>query len=169
MSDNNQPENQPGTPDEELGEAGLKALQKEREARQKERDARKALEKQLEELKPLADQWQQAEEARKSELDRMKETAAKAESDAAAARTEALRYRIASKHGISEEDAEVFLTGSDEESLSKQAERLVALQGERVAVQQQKPDPSQGARPSAPKDAWSSGKARAQARYGTPG
>lgn len=39
-------------------------------------------------------------------------------------RQEALRWRIAAKHGISDEDAELFLTGSDEETLTKQAERL---------------------------------------------
>lgn len=41
------------------------------------------------------------------------------------ARQEALRWRIAAKHGISDEDAELFLTGSDEDTLTRQAERLV--------------------------------------------
>ena len=47
--------------------------------------------------------------------------------EAAAAKAEALRWRIAAKHGISDEDAETFLTGSDEESLTKQAQRLASL------------------------------------------
>ena len=42
------------------------------------------------------------------------------------AEAEAMRWRIAAKHGISDEYAELFLTGSDEETLSRQAERLAA-------------------------------------------
>jgi hypothetical protein len=42
------------------------------------------------------------------------------------ARAEALRLRVASKFGIGDEDADLFLTGSDEETLTKQAERLAA-------------------------------------------
>lgn len=41
---------------------------------------------------------------------------------------EALRWRIAAKHGISDEDAELFLTARDEETLTKQAQRFVVLQ-----------------------------------------
>ena len=43
------------------------------------------------------------------------------------AEAEALRWRIAAKHGISDEDAELFLTGSDEETLARQAERFKEL------------------------------------------
>lgn len=46
---------------------------------------------------------------------------------AAQAEAEALRWRIAAKHGISDEDAELFLTGSDEETLARQAERFKEL------------------------------------------
>ena len=46
---------------------------------------------------------------------------------AARAEAEALRWRIAAKHGISDEDAELFLTGSDEETLARQAERFKEL------------------------------------------
>ncbi len=38
-----------------------------------------------------------------------------------------MRWRIAAKHGISDEDAELFLTGSDEETLARQAERFKEL------------------------------------------
>jgi hypothetical protein len=40
---------------------------------------------------------------------------------------EALRWRIAARNGISDEDAELFLTGSDEETLARQAERFKEL------------------------------------------
>jgi len=43
------------------------------------------------------------------------------------AEAEALRWRIAARNGISDEDAELFLTGSDEETLSRQAERFKEL------------------------------------------
>ncbi|WP_396909498.1 hypothetical protein [Mycolicibacterium sp.] len=43
------------------------------------------------------------------------------------ARQEALRWRIAAKHSISDEDAELFLTGTDEETLTKQAQRFSVL------------------------------------------
>ena len=44
--------------------------------------------------------------------------------------------------GISTEDAEAFLTGSDEETLAKQAARLAALAGTRPGTP--KPDLTQG-------------------------
>jgi len=46
---------------------------------------------------------------------------------AAHAEAEALRWRIAARNGISDEDAELFLTGSDEETLARQAERFKEL------------------------------------------
>ena len=39
----------------------------------------------------------------------------------------ALRWRIAASHGINDADAEIFLTGTTEEALAKQAARLVEL------------------------------------------
>jgi signal transduction histidine kinase len=43
------------------------------------------------------------------------------------AEAEAMRWRIAARHGISDEDAELFLTGSDEDTLARQAERFKEL------------------------------------------
>lgn len=43
------------------------------------------------------------------------------------AKAEALKWRVAAKHGISEEDAELFLTGTDEDALTKQAQRFNVL------------------------------------------
>lgn len=57
----------------------------------------------------------------------------------------ALRYRVAALHGIkSEEDIDLFLTGSDEETLTKQAQRISL-----TLVSSPKPDPAQGKRISA--------------------
>lgn len=69
------------------------------------------------------------EDAQKTETQRLTDAKLAAETEAAAARAEALRWRVAAKHGISDEDAELFLTGIDEATLTKQAERL----SERVA------------------------------------
>lgn len=133
----------------------------------KERDKRQDLERRLAELEPLAQKAQELEDAQKTELQRANDRAAEAEAKAAKAAADALRYRIASKHSISDEDAEAFLTGADEASLTKQAERLVELRGE--AKPAPKPDPSQGPRPDVQPDPWAAGKSRAQSMFGTPG
>lgn len=64
------------------------------------------------------------EESQKTEAQKLADARDAAISDAAAARAEALRWRVAAKHGISDEDADLFLTGTDEETLTKQAARL---------------------------------------------
>lgn len=45
----------------------------------------------------------------------------------AAMTRDTLAARIAGRHGIAPEDADMFLTGTDEETLTRQAERLSAL------------------------------------------
>jgi hypothetical protein len=71
------------------------------------------------------------EEASKSEAQKTADRLAAAEKDAVEARREALRMRVASKHSISEEDADLFLTGADEATLTKQAERLAGREADR--------------------------------------
>lgn len=44
---------------------------------------------------------------------------------------EALRRRVQAAHGISDEDADLFLTASDEDTLTAQARRLAARESER--------------------------------------
>lgn len=107
-----------GTADEsqQLGEGGIKALQA-------ERDARKAAEKAATELQAQID----ALNAEKlSDLEKAQLEAKTAQEAAAKAAKEALRYKYAAKHGISEEDAELFLTGETEDAVAAQAERLAA-------------------------------------------
>lgn len=84
-----------------------------------------------------AAQLAKIEEASKTEAEKLAERASKAEQTAATAQAEALRWRTAAKHGISDEDAEIFLTGTTEETLTRQAERLATLrapQGTPAAV-----------------------------------
>lgn len=76
-------------------------------------------------LKAKAAKFDELDAANKSEIERAAEKAAAAERERDEARAEALRLRIATKHGISDpDDIDLFLTGTDEETLTKQAERL---------------------------------------------
>ena len=72
-----------------------------------------------------AEKLAEIEEANKSEIERAADAKAAAERERDEARAEALRLRIATKHGITDdEDIALFLTGTDEETLTKQAQRL---------------------------------------------
>lgn len=64
------------------------------------------------------------EEANKTEAQKTAEALAAAQRDAEKAAAEALRWKIAAKFQVSDEDAELFLTGTDEDTLTKQAQRL---------------------------------------------
>lgn len=75
-------------------------------------------------LKAKADMLDQIEQANLSELDKAKSQISSAESERDTAKAEALRLRIAVTHNISLEDADLFLTGTDEETLTAQAKRL---------------------------------------------
>lgn len=63
---------------------------------------------------------------------------------------EAMRRRVQAAHGISEEDADLFLTGTDVETLTAQAKRLAGREadrkkaGNRAPLQGRTPTPSAG-------------------------
>lgn len=84
------------------------------------------------------------EDAQKTEAERAAERIASLEAETTAARAEALRFKVASKHGISDEDADLFLTGTDEETLTKQAQRLAARDEDAGKPRPPKPDRTQG-------------------------
>lgn len=90
------------------------------------------------------------EESQKTETQKLTDAKAAAESDALQARADALRWRTAAKFGISDEDAETFLTGTDEEALTRQAERLAALSKTETNIPGPRADLSQGARGGSP-------------------
>jgi hypothetical protein len=75
-------------------------------------------------LKAKAEKFDELDAANKSEIEKATEKAAAAERERDAAAAEAMRWKVAAKHGVSDEDAELFLTGNDEETLTKQAQRL---------------------------------------------
>lgn len=77
-----------------------------------------------------------------SDLEKAQTTAQEFQKAAEQAKSEASRWRIAAKYGISDEDAETFLTATDEAALIKQAERLAAMKPEGPTTP--RPDRTQG-------------------------
>jgi hypothetical protein len=77
-----------------------------------------------------AERLAKLEAANQSDLERLTNEATAAKDEAAKAKADSLRWRIAAKHQISDEDAELFLLGTDEATLTKQAERLAGRQQE---------------------------------------
>ena len=120
---------------EPLGDAGKKALAAEREARKAAEKAAAEYEKRLKEI----------EAAQMSDLEKAQAAAKEAQEAAAKATTEALRWKVAAEFAIAAEDAEVFLTGTDEDSIRKQAQRLAELAASKGPTTP-KPDLSQGAK-----------------------
>ena len=59
---------------------------------------------------------------------------ASAEAEAAHFRHEALKFKVAAKHGISEEDVALLLTATDEDTLIRQAQGLVDMAAQRIPV-----------------------------------
>jgi hypothetical protein len=90
-------------------------------------------------VKAKADRLDQIEAANKTEAEKVAERIAALEADNQRIQTESLRLRIAAKHGISTEpgkdgepsDADLFLTGTDEASMTRQAQRLSAQVADR--------------------------------------
>jgi hypothetical protein len=120
--------------DAELGDAGKRALQR-------ERSARRAAEAKLKELEPLAKEAAERAEAEKSELTKTNEALA-AERDARVkAETALLRHEVAASKGVPANLAR-FLTGADKEEIEAAADVLLAEVGT-------KPAPSVPGRPNA--------------------
>lgn len=95
--------------------------------KQKAREQEKRAKANADAAKRLAD----IEEAQKSEAEKAADRLRQIEAERDEARRDALRFKVASKFGIVDEDADLFLTGSDEETLTKQAERLAKHSSDR--------------------------------------
>lgn len=97
-----------------------------------------------------ADELARIKESQKTEAEKAAERLAELETENLKTKAELIRLRVASKHGISAEDAELFLTGTDEDSLTKQAERLAAMEpakkprGSYVPSEGKNPTPGDG-------------------------
>ena len=95
-----------------------------------------------------AERLAKLEEANKTEAEKMADRIRQLEDEKATAERDALRFKVASKFGIGDEDTDLFLTGSDEETLTKQAERLTARTDERK--KQNNHVPKEGTTPREP-------------------
>lgn len=119
--------------DKPLGENGEKALKAEREARSAAEKQAAALQKELDDIAA----------ANLSDLEKAQKAATDAQEAASKAASEALRYRIAAEKGITD-NIDLILTGSDEETMRKQADLWSARPD--GATPGPRPDLSQGSK-----------------------
>lgn len=82
-------------------------------------------------LRAKAAKLDEIEAANKSELERATEAAQAVAAERDQAKAEALRLRVAVEHGISLDDAALFLTGQDEDTIRAQAKRLADREADR--------------------------------------
>lgn len=108
-------------------------------------------EKRAKENADAAKRLAEIDESTKTEAEKAAARLAELESERDRAVADALRFKVASKYGIGDEDADLFLTASDEETLTKQAERLSKREDERR--QQGNRAPREGGTPQVKTDA----------------
>ena len=83
-------------------------------------------------VKAKAARLDEIEQANQTEAEKVAKRVADLEAQLAATRRETTRLKIASDHGITDaDDIELFLTGTDEETLARQAQRLAARDADR--------------------------------------
>lgn len=87
-------------------------------------DRERAKFKDYNDIKAKAAKLDEIEQANLTELEKANGRITSAEQERDTAKAESLRLRIAVTHGISLEDADLFLTGTTEETLIAQAKRL---------------------------------------------
>ncbi|GGM04807.1 hypothetical protein GCM10010099_21150 [Streptomyces cinereus] len=110
-----------------LGEGGQKALAAERKAKTAAEKQAKAAEKQLGELQK---RLQEFEDRDKTEAQKLAEAKTAAESEAATAKQELMRYRVAAEKKLPAELA-ARLRGSTEEEMAADADSLLEVLGQR--------------------------------------
>lgn len=114
--------------------------------KQKAREQEKRAKDNADAAKRLAE----IEQSQKSEAEKTADRIKQLETEAGEARREALRFKVASEFGIASERAELLLTGSDEETMRRQAAALKGetderkKQGNRVPREGQTPIPKTG-------------------------
>lgn len=83
-------------------------------------------------LKAKATKLDEIEQANQTEVEKAAKRIAELEADLTSTRHDSARIKIASEHGITDaDDIELFLTGTDEETLTKQAKRLADREADR--------------------------------------
>lgn len=94
----------------------------------------KGLRARVKELEQYEAKAKADEDAKKPEIERLNERAAKAEQRAAEVEAELARERIARRHGISDEDMDLLGSGT-EEQIEARAQRLAAKNAAAAGVQ----------------------------------
>ena len=89
------------------------------------------------ELKTAADKWKEYEESQKTELQKLQDQIAERDKQLSAYQLQQTKASIAKEVGLDAEDAEL-LSGTDEESIRKQAEKLKSRLGNK---EEKKPGP----------------------------
>ena len=83
-------------------------------------------------LKAKADRLAAIEAANQTEAEKAAARVAELEAEVASTRRDSMRLKIAAEHGITEaDDIDLFLTGTDEETLTRQATRLADREADR--------------------------------------
>jgi hypothetical protein len=83
-------------------------------------------------LQAKAAEFDKLQAANQTEAEKAAARVAELEAQLNSTRAESLRLRIATEHGITDaDDIDLFLTGTDEETLTKQATRLAAREADR--------------------------------------
>jgi len=83
-------------------------------------------------VKAKAARLDEIEQANQTEAEKAAKRIADLEVELNNTRRDSLRLRVAAEHGITDaDDIDLFLTGSDEETLTKQAKRLVDREADR--------------------------------------
>lgn len=83
-------------------------------------------------LKAKAAKLDEIEQANQTEAEKAAKRLADLEDELNTVRRDSLRLRVAAEHGIADaDDIELFLTGTDEETLTKQAKRLADRDADR--------------------------------------
>jgi hypothetical protein len=91
----------------------------------------------------LAQKWREYEDTQKSEHEKLADELARERAEAAQAKAELLRLRIASERGITG-DATKLLKGSTQEELEAEADLLLSLIADQSKPKAPKPDENQG-------------------------
>lgn len=163
----------PDPDDKPLGEAGEKALRREREARKAERDARVAIEQKFAEVEPLLEFMKTLRNVPGEEPSNTDKLAAQLEQMKAEVEQERLgriRLEVATSKGLTAAQA-ARLQGATAEELEADADALLELfptQTTPEAPQGRRGDPAQGARPGGTSGGIQSGAARYEARKKQP-
>ena len=98
---------------------------------------------QVRDLEPKAKQFDALEQASKSDIERFQEKLAETQREADEARSDAIRYRVATEHGIKAENLDLLGSGTEDE-IAARAVRVAAMQAIETGARRPAPDTSQG-------------------------